>query len=256
MSASTESQFVISDPGEPYRNSPYPGDRWMIRFGNIAAWLFPILMAAIVTQVIIRKAGFNQAWLDDIQWWMYGFAMLSGFGYAITTDSHVRVDILHQYYSKDKKARIEIFGTGWLLLPFLVMMTDIMTHYSWASIKAFEGSDSPNGLHMLFLLKTSLPLLFLLAVMACWAVVKRNLSILVTPAFWKMLLAAFPAAWFVSERLVYYVMWWFTRFNQPDLHPRRISKEALLQESTIIGLVLLIIIIGIAYAKSRKSLKA
>lgn len=91
-----ETTFATSDPGDKYRKSKLFGDRLMIRIGDASAWIFIVLLVAIVTQVFIRKAGYNQAWLDDAQWWMYGFAMLVGFGYAITTDSHVRVDILHQ----------------------------------------------------------------------------------------------------------------------------------------------------------------
>lgn len=250
-----ETTLKTSDPSEQYRNSNLLGDRLMVRIGNLAAWIFPILLVAIVTQVFIRKAGYNQAWLDDAQWWMYGFAMLAGFGYAITTDSHVRVDILHQNYPTKKKAHIEVFALGWLLLPFLLMMTDILIHYSYASWRTGEGSDSPNGLHMLYLLKMSLPVLFVAAIFAAWAVQARNLAKLTAPKFWKMLLAAFPAAWFVAERIVYYILWWFTRISQPDLNPRRISKEALLQDTTWIGLALLLITAGIALAMSRKAVK-
>ena len=112
---------AITDPGERDRDVHLWGDRLMVNLGNIAAWLFPILMSAIVVQVFMRKAGFNQAWLDDAQWWMYGAALLTGFGYAITTDSHVRVDIFHEKFTPAKKARIEVFGLGWLLLPFLAL---------------------------------------------------------------------------------------------------------------------------------------
>ena len=51
-----------ADPGERGRSEHLWGDRLMINIGNVAAWLFPILMVAIVTQVFIRKAGLNQAW--------------------------------------------------------------------------------------------------------------------------------------------------------------------------------------------------
>ncbi len=250
-----ETTFATSDPGDRYRNSRFLGDRLMIRIGDAAAWIFPILLLAIVTQVFIRKAGYNQAWLDDAQWWMYGFAMLVGFGYAITTDSHVRVDILHQNYSNKKKARIEVLSIGWLLLPFLVMMSDILMHYAYASWRTGEGSDSPNGLHMLYLLKMSLPVLFVAAICAAWAVLKRNLEKLTEPSLWKMLLFSLPASWFVAERAVYYTLWWFIRLTQPDLNPRRIGKEALVEHTVWMGLALVLVVAGIAFAKNRNAAK-
>ena len=243
----------IADPGERDRGSHLWGDRFMINLGNIAAWLFPILMIAIVAQVFLRKCGHNQAWLDDAQWWIYGSALLTGFGYAITTDSHVRVDILHAHYSKKKKARIELFALGWCLLPFLIMMTDILIHYAYASWTAKEGSDSPNGLHGLYMLKMLLPVLFGAAIVASFAAVNRNLSKVTKPALWSILLAAFPAVWFMAERCVYYMLWWVTRLSNPELNPRRISKEPLLESTTWYGLGIVILLGAVSFWLTRRT---
>ena len=243
----------ITDPGERSREAHLWGDRLMIGIGNITAWLFPILMIAIVAQVFLRKAGHNQAWLDDAQWWLYGVALLVGFGYAITTDSHVRVDIFHANFSTEKKARIELVALGWCLLPFLVMMTDIMVHYAAASWRSGEGSDSPNGLHGLYWLKSLLPILFSVSIIATFAVLYRNLSTLKKPALWSLLLAAFPAAWFISERAVYYTLWWVTRLTNPDLNPRRISKEPLLEPTIWYGLAVVIILAVVSYTLTRRT---
>ena len=242
----------ISDPGERNRENHLWGDRVVIGVGNLAAWLFPLLMVAIVAQVFLRKAGMNQAWLDDAQWWIYGTALLTGFGYAITTDSHVRVDIFHERFSNKKKARIEIIGLGWLLLPFLVMMTDILLHYAWSSFVSREGSDSPNGLHMLYLLKAMLPLLFGVAILATWFALKRNVMALTTPKLWHMLLAAFPAAWFVAERSIHYALWWFVRLTNADVISRKISRDPLLDYTVWYGLAIEITLFAISFLLTRK----
>jgi len=70
---------------------------------------------------------------------------------------HVRVDILHQNFSAERKARIECFAIGWLLVPFVGLMTDVMLHYAYSSVIAGEGSSSPNGLHRVYLLKIAMP---------------------------------------------------------------------------------------------------
>lgn len=233
---------AISDPGERDRETHLWGDRLMVNVGNVAAWLFPVLIIAIVTQVFLRKAGHNQAWLDDAQWWIYGTALLTGFGYAITTNSHVRVDIFHANYSPEKKAKVELFALGWCLLPFLVMMTDIMIHYAYASWRSGEGSDSPNGLHMLYLLKILLPFLFAAAITASFAAIHRNLAVLTKPKLWGILIAAFPTVWFAAERGIFYILWWVTRLSNPDLNPRRIGKEPLLQDTMWYGLALIVIL--------------
>lgn len=243
----------ISDPGDRNRASHLWGDRLMINLGNIAAWLFPILMVAIVSQVFLRKAGLNQAWLDDAQWWLYGAALLTGFGYAITTDSHVRVDILHAGYSTQKKARVELFALGWCLLPFLAMMTDLLIHYAYASWLSSEGSDSPNGLHGLYMLKMLLPVLFFAAIIAAFAALSRNLAVLKKPTLWRLLAVAFPMAWFAAERGVYYILWWFTRLTKPDINPRRISREPLLEPTIWYGLATILILAAVSYWLGRRN---
>jgi len=243
--------IAISDPGEQDRDLQTRADRFVIWVGNLAAWLFPLLILAICAQVVLRKLGFNQAWLDDAQWWIYGFAMTVGLAYAVTTQSHVRVDILHQYFPARKKARIEVVGLGWFLLPFLMMMTDILFHYSLASVISGEGSDSPNGLHRLYLLKASLPLLFVLAIVASISILTRHLAELAPVHLWSVLLGMFPAAWFAAERLVFYVSWWVIWATNADVKPRRIIREPVMDYTIWIGLALLLCLIAYSYMRNR-----
>lgn len=248
-----EQSIAITDPGETDRDQQTWADRLVVHVGNAIAWLFPVLMLAICTQVVIRKMGFNQAWLDDAQWWLYGFAMTVGFAYAITTQSHVRVDILHQNFSGPKKARIEVFGLGWLLLPFLLIMTDILFHYAWSSVLAREGSDSPNGLHGLYLLKMSLPVIFTLAVLASFSMLTRHLRVIAPVHFWSVALGALPAVWFIAERVIFYGLWWFVRLTNQDIAPRRISREPILEPTMWYGLGLVLILMIASYIRNRRT---
>jgi len=251
----TEPIVAVSDPGERERSEQTIIDRLVVHIANTAAWLFPLLMIAITSQVFLRKAGHNQAWLDDAQWWIYGFAMTVGFAYAITTQSHVRVDILHHHFSETKKAKIEVFGLGWLLLPFLAIMTDILFHYGLTSFSAREGSSSPNGLHHLYLLKLSLPLLFSLAILATISMMTRHLIKLTSVRLWTVLLGMFPAAWFMAERLCFYILWWFVRLSNDEIAARRISKEPLLEPAKWYGLALVLVAIIISIGLSRRTHK-
>lgn len=243
--------IAITDPGEVDRDQQTRADRFVISVGNLAAWLFPLLIVAICAQVVLRKLGVNQAWLDDAQWWIYGFAMTVGFAYAITTQSHVRVDILHQHFSPTKRARIEVIGLGWLLLPFLLMMTDILFHYGWASFIAGEGSDSPNGLHRLYLLKISLPLLFALAVLAAISILTRHLALLTRAHLGTVLIAMFPAAWFAAERLVFYILYWVIRTTNAEITPSRISREPVMEYTIWIALALVLGLIAFGFLRNR-----
>ena len=230
-------------------------DRLVEFVSSVTGWLFPILMIAITTQVVMRKLGHNQAWLDDAQWWIYGFSMTVGFSYAITTQSHVRVDILHQNFSAAKKAKIEVFGLGWLLMPFLIIMADVLIHYGWASFIAGEGSSSANGLHKLYLLKLSLPVLFILAILASMSMMRRHLMVFASGRLWAFLLGMFPAAWFLAERASYYVLWWYIRATNSEIAVRRISDEPLIAHTLWYGLIIVLVAIILSFGLSRRASK-
>ncbi len=230
-------------------------DRLVVFISSMTGWLFPVLMIGITTQVVMRKLGHNQAWLDDAQWWIYGFAMTVGFSYAITTQSHVRVDILHQSFSAPKKAKIEVFGLGWLLMPFLIIMADVLFHYGWASWTAGEGSSSANGLHRLYILKLSLPALFVLAILASMSMLYRHLRVFSAGRLWAFLIGMFPAAWFLAERASFYGLWWAIRATNSETEARDISDAPIFEHTILYGLIIVLIAIIVSFGMSRRALK-
>ncbi len=225
---------AISDPGEVGRADHSRGDRFIVHVANAFAWLFPLLMVAICAQVVLRGMGNNQAWLDDAQWWIYGAAVLIGIGYAVTTNSHVRVDIFYDNYAKPKQRKIDIFGLAWLFLPFIILCWDVTLDYALSSIAAREGSDSPNGLHSLYLLKTFMHLSFLFIAAAIWFAYVRALSQITRPLWWKRLLYAFPAVAFAVNLVIYYaalgiVLW----ISEPGTTARQATRHWFFDTFTI-----------------------
>ena len=68
--------------------------------GRVMAWANVILIGIIVTQVVMRY-GFNKGMvpLEELMWHFYAVAMMFGLSYAYTTNSHIRVDLLHMRLS-------------------------------------------------------------------------------------------------------------------------------------------------------------
>ncbi|PTX54776.1 TRAP-type mannitol/chloroaromatic compound transport system permease small subunit [Litoreibacter ponti] len=253
----------ISDPGEVDRASHNKGDRAIITTANLFAWLFPILMIAICAQVVLRSSGFNQAWLDDLQWWLYGAAVLVGIGYAVTTDSHVRVDIFYDNFDEAKQTKINIFGLSWLFLPFIILCWDVTVHYAISSVGAWEGSDSPNGLHNLWILKIFMNVSFLFVAVACWFAYTRNLAKLTELTLFKKLFWAFPSVMYLVNLATYYALWWFVYVTTPDLtNARQVTRHWLFDEvefgaqdikiTIIITLVLTLLLLAVTYVTSNR----
>lgn len=259
-----ENIISISDPGEVGKEEHTRADRAVIQISNLFAWLFPFLMVAICAQVILRQAGYNQAWLDDFQWWLYGSAVLVGIAYAVTTNSHVRVDIRYENFTPQKKLRTDIFALAWLFLPFVILCWDVTLSYAIASIASDEGSDSPNGLHNLWILKTFMNVSFLFIAFATWAAYVRALSKLTEPLWWKKLFWAFPSTMFVINLVIYYALWWAIYLTSPEgTTTREVGRHAIFDEieignydikyTIIITVIATFVVIGLARILARPS---
>lgn len=256
----------LSDPGEVGREAHNRADRISVGISNVFAWIYPVLMLAIVAQIFLRGAGNNQAWLDDLQWWLYGAAVMVGIGYAVTTTSHVRVDIFFANFRQRRKSRIEVFGLVWLFLPFILLAWDMTFHYAVSSVLSREGSDSPNGLHGLYLLKIFLNISLAFVAFTIWAAYVRFLSTLTNPVLWKQLFFALPSTMFMINLTIYYVMYWFIRLTGgEELDVRRITREPPFEPIIFLGIEILptmiatfigtAVIIAGAFLLSRRSEK-
>ena len=226
-----EMPAAIYEPGEVGRSEHNRADRFVVGLSNVFAWLFPILMVAICTQVILRQAGHNQAWLDDFQWWLYGAAVLVGVAYAVTTGSHVRVDIFYDNYDAKKQARIDVFALAWCFLPFAILSWDVTLGYAISSVMANEGSDSPNGLHNLWILKLVLNLSFLLICLAIVAAYVRRMKVLGPIPLGRLLFWAFPSVMFVVNLAFYYAVYGYHFLTLPEgENPRTITRKPIFDE--------------------------
>ena len=261
---------AVTDPGEVGKEHHNRGDRITIAISNLFAWLFPILMAIICTQVVLRtlgRAGIgpgNQAWMDDLQWWLYGAAVLVGIGYAVTTNSHVRVDIFYDGFSDRKKRKYDIFALAWLFLPFIILCWDVTFHYAVASVASDEGSSSPNGLHNLWILKVFMIVAFVLIGFAAWSAYTRYLSQITEVTLFKKLFYAFPTTMFLINLAVFYVLWWAEYLTSPaDTNARQVGRHPLFDEfdlgtweikyTIVITLIVTFIVLGLAKVLERRS---
>jgi TRAP-type mannitol/chloroaromatic compound transport system permease small subunit len=220
--------FDFAETPEERRNA---GDRAVIGLSGALAWIYPALMIAICAQVVLRQMENNQAWLDDLQWWLYGIAVLVGVSFAVTTNSHVRVDIFFDGYSEQRKARIDVFSLAWCFLPFAIVSWDVSFKYALISVGAWEGSDSPNGLHNLWILKLAVNASFILLIIAIWSRYVSRLSVLCQPTLARQLLFALPGVMLLINLAIYYLFYTYAWITLPEGEPtRKILRHALFDD--------------------------
>ncbi|NOC83743.1 TRAP transporter large permease subunit [Ruegeria sp. HKCCD6428] len=138
--------------------------------GHVVMWANVLLMGAIFAQVSLRYL-FSQNYpkLDEIQWHFYGIVTMIGISYALITDSHVRVDVLHMQLSRRAQRIIEVIGILTLLTPFIYLMVDQGYDYFYESFRVNERSDSPTGLPARWAFKAVIPISFVLLALAALA---------------------------------------------------------------------------------------
>ncbi|WP_170379471.1 TRAP transporter large permease subunit [Ruegeria atlantica] len=138
--------------------------------GHVVMWANVLLMGAIFTQVALRYLlSQNYPKLDEIQWHFYGIVTMIGISYALITDSHVRVDVLHMLLSRRAQRVIEVIGILTLLTPFIYLMIDQGYDYFYESFRVNERSDSPTGLPARWAFKAVIPISFVLLALAALA---------------------------------------------------------------------------------------
>ena len=137
--------------------------------GNNAAACCVLLVALMFTLVVARYCfGVGSIASQELTQWLHGTAFLLALGYGLKYNSHVRVDIFSQRWSKRHQALMEIIGIFIFLLPFCIFWCWVSYDYVATSWSQNEGSNS-GGLPGWFLIKTMIPLSAILLILQALA---------------------------------------------------------------------------------------
>jgi len=138
-------------------------DGFLIRVGKVLSWIWLLLLAVIMVNVILRYFfSEGRIELEELQWHLYSVGFLLGMSYAYQADVHVRVDVLHERWSPRTQAWIELYGSLLLLIPFIALVVIYGIPFVQSSFAVNEVSSSPGGLPLRYLIKAVLPIGFLL----------------------------------------------------------------------------------------------
>lgn len=142
-------------------------DSFLARLGRWTSWLWLVLLAIIVLNVVLRYAfGEGRIEFEEIQWHIYATGFLLGLSYAYQADAHIRVDVLHERFSPELKAWIELYGILLFLLPFVALVLVFSVPFVLSSFELSEVSQAPGGLPLRWAMKAMLPVGFLLLALA------------------------------------------------------------------------------------------
>lgn len=154
-------------------------DRLNDAVGKLVSWLAlatVLICAAVVALRYIAGTGF--VWMQELYVWTHALVFLLASGFASLRNAHVRVDIFYAGASRRTKAWIDLFGTIFLLLPWLILLLCVSWSYALASWEIREPSVQNNGMYGVYVLKSAILLFAILLGLQGIAWIGRSILIL------------------------------------------------------------------------------
>ena len=154
-------------------------DRLIKKIGFGLMWANCIVIVVIIIQVVLRYGfGHGLVLLEELQWHFYAVAFMFGLSYAVTTDSHVGMDLVFEKMSPKWQCRWDIFGILFLLLPFAALICYQSLDFVHESWRLNERSVAPQGLPWRWAIKSVVPLSFALLVLSALSRLIRTIATL------------------------------------------------------------------------------
>ena len=117
---------------------------------KIGRWLSWLILAAVLVSAvnaIIRKV-FDQssnAWLE-LQWVLFGAVFLLCSAWTLSSNEHIRIDIVNSLFPKRVRNWIDMFGHVVFLMPFTLIMIYVSWPFALRSYAINEQSVNAGGL--------------------------------------------------------------------------------------------------------------
>ena len=112
-------------------------------FGAVAALLVIVLVVLMLYDVVLRYAfGAPTIWGNDLNTWLMGASFVLSIAYAMSTDSHVRVDLLYDQRTRPRIRYFDLVGLALVVLPTVAFLTWGLLDYFLDAYKNGERSGT------------------------------------------------------------------------------------------------------------------
>lgn len=135
-------------------------DSFTERTGSFIAY-FSLIMVLLSVLIVVLRYVFNLGWIamQESVLYLHAMVFMLGAAYTLKADGHVRVDIFYQNMSAKSKAKVNLAGAFFLLIPFSLFIVFICFDYVTQSWQIQEQSPEAGGLAFVYLNKTLLLLM-------------------------------------------------------------------------------------------------
>lgn len=161
----------LHDAGERLANGLDVAIEWALRAAMLAAILLFLLQLIVV--IASYALALTATWLSESVIYAFAAMFMLGAASALRDDAHVRVDILRPRFGENGRNWIELAGTYLLLFPICIRLLTTGEQGLARAWSLFEGSRESDGLPLLFLFKTLVPVFAILLILAGLSVALR-----------------------------------------------------------------------------------
>ncbi len=151
-------------------------DKFIDWVGRGTAWICLAIVLIVAFNVILRYLfRIGPMSLQELEWHLMSPIALIGMSYALRHGDHVRVDIFFDGFSPKLQAIIDLIAAILMVIVSLIVIK-LSLNFVYQAYSLGEGSPDPGGLPYRFLLRSFIPLGFiLLAVQAAANVIRSTL---------------------------------------------------------------------------------
>lgn len=154
-------------------------DKFTDATGRMIAWM-TLAMVLLSFAIVVLRYGFNfgSIAMQESVLYLHALVFMLGAAYTLKEDGHVRVDIFYQKMSTKDKAKVDFFGTLFLLLPFSIFIFYISFDYVSIAWQIGEKSPEAGGLPFVYLNKSFILLMTTVLVLQGIAELVRNFLVM------------------------------------------------------------------------------
>lgn len=127
-------------------------DEFNRKIAVVAIWCTLLMIMISFGNAVLRRIGrsigenltFGTAM--DLQWVLFGFMFMMLGGYAVLTDSNVRVDLVYSNLSDRSKSFVEISAAVFFMIPFSLLIIFMSWPMVVNAFSIWEESTLPGGI--------------------------------------------------------------------------------------------------------------
>ncbi|QKF80665.1 TRAP transporter small permease subunit [Halarcobacter ebronensis] len=153
-------------------------DKFANFIGTITAIAMVLMILNVFYDVVMRyffKSG--SIAMQEMEWHLFSVIILIGIAYTLKEDGHVRVDLIYDKLTPRKKAMINMIGSIIFILPIAILVGLSSIDNAVEAFHSMEQSGDPGGLPYRWIVKSLIPLSFLLLIITTVGFFIKNLNV-------------------------------------------------------------------------------